>query len=140
MDDGQFKKYDYFIIEGNSMLPIIRPNQKVQVYKTKKIKIGDIIVFNRAGKCTIHRFIKNKNNKIITRGDNCEISDSPLISEEIIGKVIKIDNKQIDNIYYNFINFLIAKLFSFNFSKNQRNKDKLRKIIKSYFLKILYRY
>ena len=114
--------YDYFLVQGGSMLPTIRQNQKVKIIKINDVKIGDIIVFKSAFKFKnkksirriIHRIVKIDGNKIITKGDHRLICDSPIASKEILGKVIKIGNKRIDTDYYNSINPFLAKLSYFN--------------------------
>jgi len=107
--------YDYFLVQGSSMIPTIKPNQKVKIIKTKKdFKIGDIIIFksnskNKKNCKIIHRIIKTKNNKIITKGDNRLNCDPPIFYNKILGKVIKVGNKRVDTSYHNFINPIIAK-------------------------------
>lgn len=105
--------YDYFLVQGSSMLPTIKPSQKVKIIKTKDIKLGDIIIKlnskNKKNCRIIHRVVKTKNNKIITKGDNRINCDLPTDYNKILGKAIKVGNKRLDTPYYNFINPIIAK-------------------------------
>jgi len=109
------KNYDYFLVKGSSMLPTIREDQKVKILKTKDVRIGDIIIFKikkikKKPKKIIHRVVKINKNQIITKGDNRHNCDKPITSKEVLGKVIKVSNKRIDTSYYNYINFIIAKI------------------------------
>lgn len=112
------KNYDCFLIKGRSMLPTIKPNQKIKILRTTDFKVGDIAVFkekilikkNKKNNKTVHRIVKIDGSKIITKGDNLYLHDKPITYEKILGKVIKIGNKRVDTLYYNFINPFIAKI------------------------------
>ncbi|MBW2965880.1 S26 family signal peptidase [Candidatus Woesearchaeota archaeon] len=115
--------YDYFLVKGGSMLPTIKQDQKVKIIKTKDVKIGDIIVFKGNSKKNknfriIHRVVKINGNKVITKGDNRHNCDMPVISKQILGKIIKIGNKKVDTSYYNFINPFIAKISYYSMKIN----------------------
>ena len=118
----KISNYDNFLVQGVSMLPTIKPNQKAKIVKTQDVKIGDIIVYKsvfqpknkKSIRRIIHKIVKIDDNKIITKGDHRLICDSPITSKEILGKVIKIGNKKIDTNYYNYINPFLAKLSYFN--------------------------
>lgn len=94
--------------QGKSMEPFVNEGDKLFVEKVKlaDLKIGDIIVFYRNKDLIGHRVIKKKNGQIMTKGDNCPYLDRPLINNEILGKVVKIEGK------YGKIN-LATKLFRF---------------------------
>ena len=127
----KISNYDHFLVKGGSMLPTIKPNQKIKILKTKDVKIGDIIVFkgntnlkkkkNKNLK-VIHRVVRINGNKIITKGDHRCFCDLPITSKEILGKVIKVGNKRIDTSYYNFINPFIAKMSYFSMKFNFKFK------------------
>ncbi|HTZ11356.1 MAG TPA: hypothetical protein VMD04_03115 [Candidatus Margulisiibacteriota bacterium] len=87
---------------GTSMVPIIRPRNKVVVTgcTTDKLKCGDIIVFQPAiGKNIVagHRLIFKKRSagRVIfyAKGDSQKRYDLPIQEEQVLGKVIKIKKK-----------------------------------------------
>ena len=131
--------YDYFLVQGGSMLPTIKPNQKAKIIKTNDVKIGDIIVFRSAMQVKdkksirriIHRVVKIDKDNIITKGDNRIICDFPITHKEILGKVIKVGNKRIDTRYYDSINPFLAKISYLNTSSLLFPKL-TKKLIKGY--------
>ena len=60
------------------------------------IKIGDIIIFkNPWGAYIVHRFIKKHGQAtLLTRGDNMPRYDIPVAIENIMGRVIQIENQR----------------------------------------------
>lgn len=69
-----FLPFSRFIVNGNSMLPTLKPNQDVLVfawaYLFSKPKIGDIVVVRYKGKRIIKRIQKCQNNQLYIVGDN----------------------------------------------------------------------
>ncbi len=95
------------------MWPLISKGDKVFIkYKNiNKLKQGDIILFKK-NDFILHRIIKIKNNKIITKGDNNVNNDFYEINENnYFGVLFKIQknkfnliiNSHILNIYYYYI-------------------------------------
>jgi len=125
------KNYDYFLVQGRSMLPTIKQDQKVKILKTKDVKIGDIIVFkikNKKNKINriIHRIVKINGNEVITKGDNRFNCDVSITSKEILGKVIKVGNKSIDKNYYDLINPFIARISKYSMIISPMSYQKFR--------------
>ena len=79
---------------GNSMAPLITANNKLHIYTTKSVSLGDIVVFYRQKKLISHRLIRFKNNHLITKGDNSPFTDGIVMREEIVGKVILIQTNK----------------------------------------------
>lgn len=82
-----------YIIRTNSMEPEINIGDVVIVQKVKeeKLKIGDVITFDKETKVITHRIIeieeKNGSNNYITKGDNNNMEDSEkIVYENIEGK------------------------------------------------------
>jgi signal peptidase I len=78
---------------GSSMNPTLRSGDGLQVepYEAKKIRPGDVIVFNSPedGRKITHRVISARSEGIKTRGDNNKNIDPRILSPEgIIGRVI----------------------------------------------------
>lgn len=142
------ENYDYFLVKGGSMLPTIKPGQKVKILKTNNLKVGDIIVFgNKVSKNKknnifriVHRIVKINGNKIITKGDNRLNCDRIISYDNILGKVIKVGNKKIDTPYYNFISPFISKISYYSIKINPRNYKMARNVynkLKNYKIELV---
>lgn len=84
----------YVTVQGNSMYPALRHNQKVLVEKVRPEDIceGDVIFFQRKKHATIHRVVRVTQNSarriFYTQGDNNEVCDQLCVLEEdVFGKV-----------------------------------------------------
>ncbi len=97
------------IIISESMEPTIMTNSLLIVENTPytEIKIGDIILINTAKHgLVIHRVIENSSIGFITKGDNNELPDDWVVSEEMYkGKVKEIHNEVADIITFLFGDF-----------------------------------
>lgn len=88
---------------GDSMLPIIYSGDVIMVDTSKmEYKLNDIIVYYtiESGdlKLVAHRIVHIFSNKfMITKGDNNSIADKPIRINKIIGKVIAITERKIEN-------------------------------------------
>ncbi len=84
---------------GFSMFPLIAPGDRIIITPQKDLNIGDLIVFARADTMVCHRlaqvFTRDGIEYYCTRGDNCSAHDGPVTSDQIIGKVIRIDRARI---------------------------------------------
>jgi signal peptidase len=82
------------LISGNSMNPVLYPGDIVitRVISPEKIQVGDIIRFHRDRIHVVHRVMEVQNNNatlvFITRGDNNNVDDSPVMANQLEGKVI----------------------------------------------------
>ncbi len=94
------KKSFAFKAEGDSMLPILHPNDVVQYKKInfKQIRINDIILVHKNKRLFTHRIIYKTDRYLITKGDNNLESDGKIYPRQIIGKVAKVkrDGKEFD--------------------------------------------
>lgn len=77
----------FYIVYSGSMMPEIEVGELLIVSKQKEYKEQDIITFRKNDKIITHRIVKN-GEEIITKGDNNNVEDTPIKSENIIGKVI----------------------------------------------------
>lgn len=83
-----------FTISGHSMLPFLKPRDKIIVstlpYLFSQPKITDIVVFKKDGKAIIKRIAKIEDEKIKVAGDNKNDSsyNVQIRKKEIIGKMI----------------------------------------------------
>lgn len=87
--------YKAYIVETNSMEPIIKVGDIVIIKKVKaeKLNQGDVITFTREGEVITHRITKidveESGTKYITKGDNNNTEDTIKVEhEDILGKEI----------------------------------------------------
>lgn len=92
--------YLRFCAHGNSMAPFIRNGDTILVEpkKASELRIGDIVFCRRPkGRHVAHRLIgKNGDNgsmMLATRGDNLERWDAPVLPEQILGRVVRIESQ-----------------------------------------------
>lgn len=78
--------------EGKSMLPLIHPGDEILIERVsyEKLKVNDIVVFQRKDKLITHRLIKKTKTHIIAKGDNNSYSDGKISKIKIVGLVKKI--------------------------------------------------
>jgi signal peptidase I len=77
---------------GQSMLPILIPNDIVYFKKTPflKIKVNDLIIFKKKNQLITHRVIYKTKKYLITKGDNNPNCDGKIYPKQILGKVYQI--------------------------------------------------
>jgi len=76
------------VVTTESMKPTINAEDLIIISKADNYEENDIITFIDDDICVTHRIIKNKNGKLITRGDANNIEDDPINENQILGKVI----------------------------------------------------
>jgi signal peptidase len=82
------------LISGNSMNPTLYPGDVVitRSIPPEQVQVGDVIRFHRDSIDVVHRVIEVQNNGtapvFITRGDNNNADDLPVIAEQLEGKVV----------------------------------------------------
>ena len=84
---------------GSSMIPALWPGDLliIEPVKAETLSVGDIVVAAQ-GKCLVsHRLIWH--GKLdgapcwITRGDSVRLTDSPIVSQQIVGQVSRIERR-----------------------------------------------
>jgi signal peptidase I len=82
------------LISGNSMNPVLYPGDVV-ITKTitpESVQVGDVIQFQHDGVDVVHRVLAVQNTDstlvFITRGDNNNVDDAPVMAEQLEGKVV----------------------------------------------------
>ena len=77
---------------GQSMLPILRPNDIVYFKKTPflKIKVNDLIIFKKKNQLITHRVIYKTKKYLITKGDNNPNYDGKIYPKQVLGRVYQI--------------------------------------------------
>lgn len=105
---------------GVSMLPLIRPKDKVHIEIIKpnqKFHLGDVIVFPFHGHLLCHRIIWIKKKAVITKGDNTLRGEIVKPLRNIMGKVILVKRKrQVINFRERDVQLLNFLLFCFSFA------------------------
>ena len=105
-----------FKAHGQSMFPFIH-NGDILLIKPQRAaqsNIGDIILCRRPwGAYIVHRLVKkNGLTAIVTRGDNLPNVDGPVTVDEILGRVIQIENQKkkllLDGLMSRALGYLIA--------------------------------
>lgn len=82
--------YTFFEVATGSMSGTIEIGDVVITQITKEVNENDIIVYKEENNFITHRIIKKDGENIITKGDANNSEDSPINSEKVLGKVIKI--------------------------------------------------
>ena len=74
------------------MLPAIWPGDTVTVQRqdSGELQTGQVILFSRNGRLTVHRVIGVASEHVVTRGDSLPSCDSPVQWTEVVGKVVGI--------------------------------------------------
>jgi signal peptidase I len=87
--------------EGFSMYPSIKPGSVIFIEPFRKGAgpvPGEIIAWKREAGFVVHRligsFVKDNSEFIVTRGDSSIAEDEPVISGQIAGKVIRVENPE----------------------------------------------
>ena len=88
--DGKFLigKYYIFQIATGSMEHELVAGDYIVVEKTDNYKVGDIITYREDDYYITHRINQMDENKIITKGDANNSSDSPISKDKIVGKFL----------------------------------------------------
>lgn len=80
-------------LDGVSMEPLIRRDTDIitVVPLTRSVRRGDIVLFlDSLDRYCVHRVIRWKKGKIVTRGDNCMTADFPSEPEKMLGLVVSV--------------------------------------------------
>jgi hypothetical protein len=86
-----------FVYRGPSMNPTFQNGDFLYLRSVaKKLVIGDVIVFTgpKRKRVIVHRIIAISPEGLITRGDHNSVCDSPVVLEQVIGKVEITENKR----------------------------------------------
>jgi len=80
---------DYILLFGDSMQPIIQPGSLVIVKSQASYDTGDIVAFvDSGGTNIVHRIIEITDEGFVTQGDNNPGPDTPIVYEDIKGKLV----------------------------------------------------
>jgi signal peptidase I len=81
---------------GTSMLPTIWPGDILTVRRKsfREIQVGDVAVFQRAGRLVTHRVVGKTSDVIIAQGDAKRRADAPFGQEDLLGRVVAIHRSE----------------------------------------------
>ena len=127
--------YTLFSIASGSMEPTLYINDVILVKITQEdIEKDDIITYVKNNEIITHRVIHKDNNTLTVKGDNNNTIDSPITTDVVIGKVIKIFPKL--SIWQKILTepkiliTLFITLILFDFAISYKGKDKKEEPIK----------
>lgn len=80
--------YSFFQVRTGSMSGTLEIGDIIIVKLTKDVKENEIITYEKEGILITHRIIKKERESIIAKGDRNNAADSPINSDEVIGKVV----------------------------------------------------
>ena len=83
-----FFGFRIFKVATGSMEPTITVNSIIVVKETNDINVGDIITYRDSNGYTTHRIVEKTEETITTKGDANNVSDDPITTESVIGKVV----------------------------------------------------
>jgi len=110
-----------FKAKGGSMSPFIRNGDVVEVIPLRgKINLGDVILYHSScGSPVIHRVIQRNKESIITKGDSVPGSDQPILSKQVLGRVVAIEKNgwrmRLDSPMGRLLNIILATISPFSF-------------------------
>lgn len=96
-------KYGYvdLVAKGQSMFPNIKDEDNIRIISQTQYESNDIIAFWHHNKLIIHRVIYILGDKFFTKGDNNNQFDKVVIRNNVIGKAIKIELLNNDDVKKN---------------------------------------
>jgi len=131
--------YTFFEVASGSMEPTLQIDDVILVKITKEnLAKGDIIAFVSDNTVITHRIIYMEGDTLTVKGDNNNIVDKPITTNQVIGKIIKVFPKlgiwkkvvtEPKILLAIFITLLVFD-FALSFNKeNEKEKKKEKKVI-----------
>lgn len=87
---NNFFGYSLFEIKTASMSGEMEIGDWILVEVTKDVKLNDIITFENEGAFVTHRIIEKYKDTYITKGDTNTAKDTPVVKEQIVGKMVRV--------------------------------------------------
>ncbi|MDP3880054.1 MAG: signal peptidase I [Dehalococcoidales bacterium] len=123
-----------FLAHGNSMAPFIRNGDIIVVEPARadELHIGDIVFFRRyGGRHVVHRLVARYENSdslvLTTRGDNLGYCDAPVLPEQVLGRVIRIESKDRELRISGTSGRMLNRLLLFAYSNAEFTRSLLRR-------------
>lgn len=80
-----------FRAHGDSMHPVIRPDDALHVEPVRSVRVGEVVLTLADRGLTAHRVIAVQEQMIVTRGDNTPAADPPISITRILGRVTHVE-------------------------------------------------
>lgn len=79
-------------VTGSSMLPAVRSGDEITVMRCEytELQTGQIVLYRRGDELTAHRIERIAPDHLVARGDSLLSPDPPVLSAEIVGRVVGI--------------------------------------------------
>jgi signal peptidase I len=84
-------RHGYLTFTGRSMLPVVRPGDRIRVVPyNSSPKVGDLVVFHNGSGLILHRVVRvnEASRTLVTRGDRNLRDDRPIREEDVIGRFV----------------------------------------------------
>lgn len=84
-------------VTGGSMMPLLQPGDRLEVeLLPRALRLGDVVVFRAGGVSIAHRIVAMHRGRpdaprqLITKGDRARACDAPILSNQVIARVVAI--------------------------------------------------
>ena len=110
-----------FRAKGGSMSPFIQNGDVLEVVPVKgKINLGDIVLYcSSHGNPIVHRVIRRGKESVTTKGDSVSSSDQPLLSKQVLGRVVAVEKNgwriRLDRPMVRLLSIILATISPFSF-------------------------
>jgi hypothetical protein len=78
---------------GGSMIPFLRAGDIVTIVPGKPCRVGDIALWRQNGNLMLHRVVGKKCGSVFTKGDATDRLDSPVSSQDILGRAVSLERR-----------------------------------------------
>jgi hypothetical protein len=73
---------------SSSMIPAIRPGDRIMIVPGSRARLGDIVLSRHGGYLILHRVVARYKGRIITKGDIINRLDESVPTQEIVGRAV----------------------------------------------------
>lgn len=80
--------YSLFQVKTGSMSGTLEIGDIIVVKLTKEVSKNDVITYEKDQMLITHRIIEKQGDSITTKGDANNVADEPIVTSEVIGKVV----------------------------------------------------
>ncbi|MDP2909650.1 MAG: signal peptidase I, partial [bacterium] len=105
-------QYPVASIASGSMWPALKQGDLVfikGVHGKDDVFVGDIVVYRTIKGFTIHRVVEKGDDRVLTKGDANNSSDSPVYYDQIVGKTVDYNGKPVKIPYLGSISLILRK-------------------------------
>lgn len=106
---------------GQSMMPLLQPGETFQIRRAplNQIQVGDIVCFESGKNIMVHRVLKighrDHQRFFITKGDFVFQLDEPVSEDRILGRVVQIGEKRLDQPSQEALARVVAHIFYWHY-------------------------